>query len=104
MVSTDRRVLDHVMEDGNNLGLLALDAHHRPQGMEDVGQPLLILLAFVGPCGYLQSLLDRRHGCRPFVLSFLSRSVTPNAGIAAGPGTTRSPRLARNHVEPSAAG
>ncbi len=38
-VGGDRGVLDHVMEDGHDLGLCSLDAHHHPQRMEDVRQP-----------------------------------------------------------------
>ena len=48
VVGGDRRVLDHVMEDGDDLGFLALHAHHRPKRMQDVRLPSFVLLSFMG--------------------------------------------------------
>ena len=41
------RVLDNIMQDGDDLRLLALDPAHDPQRVKDVRQALLVLLPFV---------------------------------------------------------
>ena len=61
VVGRHRGVLDHVVEDGDDLRLRALDGRHDPQRVEDVGKPLLVHLARVRPGRDLQRFLDRRH-------------------------------------------
>jgi hypothetical protein len=80
VVGRDRRVLDHVMQDGDDPGLRPLHAVHDPQRVEDVRQALLVHLALVGSGGDLQRLLDGRHGIprRPVLARRIGRHVGPS--------------------------